>query len=387
VKITALHIDITNRCNLNCEYCFVTRRRKGLAHGNIKKFVKLIKGALEYGVKRISISGGEPLQHPGILELIRACSGGHVILFSNLYGDQVNDQLISDILTTGQVQEIKVSLDGLVSHEKARPPSKAKDVIKKIELVKKVAPQCHVTINTILTKYNLPELRSFQETLVQMGINHWRLDLPMKSPSTSVYASFREVITTVADIIKDRYENGHLQRMELTAFRVYKSSLENLAADNMDDPGFDNAHPCAYAIGKMAVGVDGKVSICSPLQLEIARAWEYDDFLQLVNVYSTHPFFLLRQGELGNCKRCRYYRLCGTGCRGEALEWMGKCDAIDPLSCSVMPLVEEKIVPILSSRLRTIYKSLINEEGLDPEFVFPSQREMEESFTKSRKEV
>jgi len=57
------------------------------------------------------------------------------------------------------------------------------------------------------------------------------------------------------------------------------------------------------------------------------------------------------------------------------------------LSCSVMPLVEEKIVPILSSRLRTIYKSLINEEGLDPEFVFPSQREMEESFTKSRKEV
>lgn len=128
---------------------FCQAEKKSLVHGNVEKFIKLITGAMEYGVKKISISGGEPLQHPRFLEIIRACSSSHVILFSNLYGDQVNDQLVVNIFSTGHVLEVKVSLDGLDSLGKTRPPSKANDVMQKIELVKKVAPQCRVTINTL----------------------------------------------------------------------------------------------------------------------------------------------------------------------------------------------------------------------------------------------
>lgn len=41
-RITALHVDITNSCNLKCAYCFVMNRREHAGHIDTEKVVALI---------------------------------------------------------------------------------------------------------------------------------------------------------------------------------------------------------------------------------------------------------------------------------------------------------------------------------------------------------
>lgn len=329
----------------------------------------------------ISISGGEPLEHPDISRILGACSGTRVILFSNLH--DISESFINDLFSFYGIAEIIVSIDGLLTHRKTRPPSNASDIMDQILRVKSVSPETRITVNTILTKHNLVDLIDLQKELVGLGVNHWRIDLPMKSLSATVYASFYDMVSSVADVIKKRYEDADLQKMEISAFRVYKSSLEGVVLDDVANIICDDAHPCEYAIGRMAVSVDGNVSICSPLHYSMVNAWEASSFSDLAERLAKHPFFQMSLNDIKGCSGCRYYRLCGTGCRGEALEWLGNHDNVDPLSCSLMQHIESIIVPILSPQLQQLYRELIDIHGRNPTLIFPSQREMSEFLTKN----
>jgi len=72
-SITYLRISVTDRCDLRCTYCMppdgVTPKR----HQDILSYEKIInvaREAIELGIKKIRITGGEPLVRKGITYLV-----------------------------------------------------------------------------------------------------------------------------------------------------------------------------------------------------------------------------------------------------------------------------------------------------------------------------
>jgi len=96
-------IEVTDVCNLNCPGCF----RKNNLEGH--KALKDIKEDILFSLKstncsRICISGGEPLMHPDILEVVKFISGQKLkpIILSN--GELLTPALIRELKKAGLYQ-------------------------------------------------------------------------------------------------------------------------------------------------------------------------------------------------------------------------------------------------------------------------------------------
>jgi MoaA/NifB/PqqE/SkfB family radical SAM enzyme len=61
------HLEISNRCNLHCEYCYVGNKCGDELDTAEWKYI--IKNLARYGVFQVSFGGGEPTMRPDLLEL------------------------------------------------------------------------------------------------------------------------------------------------------------------------------------------------------------------------------------------------------------------------------------------------------------------------------
>lgn len=72
--IDYLRISVTDRCNLRCLYCMPEEGVSCKDHNEILSYEeigRLVRIAAEMGIKRIRLTGGEPLVRPGIVDLVR----------------------------------------------------------------------------------------------------------------------------------------------------------------------------------------------------------------------------------------------------------------------------------------------------------------------------
>jgi cyclic pyranopterin phosphate synthase len=74
-KVTYLRVSVTDRCNLRCIYCMPVKDLKLLDHADIlsyEEIVKLIDLATDLGVKKVRLTGGEPLLRRGFVRLVES---------------------------------------------------------------------------------------------------------------------------------------------------------------------------------------------------------------------------------------------------------------------------------------------------------------------------
>lgn len=72
-KIDYLRISITDRCNLRCRYCMPAEGVENKAHSEIlsyEEIIKIVKTVKRMGIKKIRLTGGEPLVRKGVESLI-----------------------------------------------------------------------------------------------------------------------------------------------------------------------------------------------------------------------------------------------------------------------------------------------------------------------------
>ena len=113
-EITYLRVSITDRCNLRCRYCMPQEGVCKLAHRDILRYeeiIEIVKMAAELGVRKVRITGGEPLVRLGCSELcgkIAEIPGiEEVVLTTN--GVLLEQQ--AQALKDAGVRRVNVSLD------------------------------------------------------------------------------------------------------------------------------------------------------------------------------------------------------------------------------------------------------------------------------------
>ncbi len=74
-QITYLRLSIIDRCNLRCFYCTPVRELVKLQHGDILRYeelLRLARIAIAGGIRKIRVTGGEPLIRLGVEDFLRS---------------------------------------------------------------------------------------------------------------------------------------------------------------------------------------------------------------------------------------------------------------------------------------------------------------------------
>ncbi len=69
-----LRLSVTDHCNLNCIYCTPLEREKFLSHDDVLRYeemARLVRIFAACGIRKVRVTGGEPLIKKGITDLIK----------------------------------------------------------------------------------------------------------------------------------------------------------------------------------------------------------------------------------------------------------------------------------------------------------------------------
>ena len=72
--IDYIRISVTDRCNLRCVYCMPEEGVESVTHNEILKFdeiLRICRLLASKGLKKVKITGGEPLVRRGVANLIK----------------------------------------------------------------------------------------------------------------------------------------------------------------------------------------------------------------------------------------------------------------------------------------------------------------------------
>lgn len=115
-EITYLRVSITDRCNLRCRYCMPEEGVLKMQHEDIlsyEEILEIVTAAAELGIKKVRITGGEPLVRLGCANLCAEIARipGIQELTMTTNGVMLLEQ--AEALKNAGVQRLNISLDTL----------------------------------------------------------------------------------------------------------------------------------------------------------------------------------------------------------------------------------------------------------------------------------
>lgn len=113
-NINYLRISVTDRCNLRCTYCMPEEGIKLLRHSDILTFDEITKftmAAVEAGVTKVRLTGGEPLVRKGITALVRMIADIKGITDLSMTTNGVLLKQFARELRSSGLHRVNVSLD------------------------------------------------------------------------------------------------------------------------------------------------------------------------------------------------------------------------------------------------------------------------------------
>ncbi|MBF1295011.1 MAG: GTP 3',8-cyclase MoaA [Parvimonas sp.] len=119
-NITYLRISVTDLCNLRCKYCMPESGVESLCHSDIlsiEEIVEIVKVASKNGIKKIRLTGGEPLVRRGFINLCKQISEINEIEDIAITTNGVYLKEMADELFENKVRRINFSLDTLIKEK------------------------------------------------------------------------------------------------------------------------------------------------------------------------------------------------------------------------------------------------------------------------------
>ncbi len=114
--IDYLRVSVTERCNFRCRYCMPEEGVKAAAHGDILSFEEMfafIKICLDNGVKKVRLTGGEPLVRRGVEHLIKMINDYNPNLDLAMTTNGFYLPKMAKILRGAGLKRLNISLDTL----------------------------------------------------------------------------------------------------------------------------------------------------------------------------------------------------------------------------------------------------------------------------------
>mgnify|MGYP001582635469 CR=1 FL=1 len=165
-------IYLTNKCNLRCEVCNISRN-PNLMELSINKVKLILDDLRQLGCYYVSFCGGEPFLHKDICEILSYAKQKIPFVHVVTNGSLLTEEVIAKLAATG-VDEISVSIDGLEeTHDRIRGEHGAfTKTVATIKNLKSMAPNVEIGVNTIISSMNLKDLYELVLLVEALGVKH-----------------------------------------------------------------------------------------------------------------------------------------------------------------------------------------------------------------------
>jgi len=165
---------MTYKCNLKCEYCEASSNDNYKEELNWENIISLFNDFKDFGVKRVLLSGGEPLMHPNFFEVLYELKIRKIIpgLLSNglLIKQYFND------LSKYKYFFYQTSIDGLPEyHDKMRGLNGSfEKAIQSLELFAEIRVPIRV-VNSVIHKDNIYQIENLFEYIKNSHATKWQI--------------------------------------------------------------------------------------------------------------------------------------------------------------------------------------------------------------------
>lgn len=315
-RLENVAIELTHQCNLRCKHCYSNAGEKRNDELTTDEIRNVLDDAASLGVFNIILTGGEPLLHPDLVDIISYVREKPMVcmLFTN--GSLITPDMVKRIQKAG-IHTVATSLDGLhESHDTFRGiPGSYERTVQSIRLLKEAG--IPVRLNISIHKGNLTQLIEMMDLLREWGITNYYL--------WPISFSGR------------RGPEG--ESITLTP-REYEDVIRTLRNHDEHPPKeiafISNPVNCGIGRGQLFIRSDGTVSPCPqfPDDVSLGNVREnslkdiWNDSTFLNEARAIDP----RNSEM--CSRCEHLKVCKGGCIAEHYARTGKLGCGDPLECA-----------------------------------------------------
>lgn len=316
-------IILTERCNLRCCHCSSSSSKERTRTMSFENAANVLRQLADVGVVDVAFSGGEPLLHPQICDLIKLAKSLGLQTGLSTNGYAITSKRIGQLLSAG-LDRLQVSLDGLkTEHDRIRGDGAFEQALKAIGLSIESGLATNVCFTAMAE--NNHALGNVIDLSVGKGVTGFNLSkLVPSGRGLMASALMPEQSEDVFKILlnkKKRYPD-----IRFTSHLTGLCLMEDAATDVAGFIG------CQAGIYISCVLVTGDVTPCVLFPKKVGNLFE-DPFREL---WSKSPVIQkLKLRELnGVCGKCDKISVCG-GCRATAFNNIGDYLAEDPLCTRV----------------------------------------------------
>ena len=111
-----LRVSLTDRCNLRCAYCMPVEGLVWLPNDSLltdDEIIRVLRVAIQHGIERVRLTGGEPLIRPSIVEIVRSIAALSPRPEITLTTNGIGLASLAEPLAKAGLDRINVSLDTL----------------------------------------------------------------------------------------------------------------------------------------------------------------------------------------------------------------------------------------------------------------------------------
>ena len=333
-----LRISVTDRCNLRCTYCMPEEGIKLIDKKDIlslEEIVNVVKvGAEKFGIRKIRLTGGEPLLRDDIFEIAAygTQKGFRMVMAPN--GTLVTEDIANKLVAAG-IKRISISLDGATaqSHDNFRKVDGAfEGAVNAMKIAKKVGLDFQV--NTTITKTNLDQIPKIQQLAVERGAvaHHIFLLVPTGRGKYIVdteinAAEYEETLNW----FYDQREKTSLQLKATCAPHYYRILRQRAHEEGkkvtFETHGLDAVtRGCLAGTGFCFISHVGRVQTCGFLDVTCGDITKqsFRDVWENSRVFNELRDFANLESK---CGICEFKKIC-SGCRARAygmtLDYLGE---------------------------------------------------------------
>lgn len=313
-------VEITGKCLLSCLHCSVYDPSFKDREMDLDDFKKIVDSFASLGGETLHISGGEPLSHAHLFEMIKYVKDSYleVRLFSCGIIDDIPPHVTAEELAKLKVDKISVSLQGSNANTHDIITRKQGSFQKTVNFIKNLVKQgLYTKINFVPMKLNFEEIEDLIEYAVELGANEVNV---LRFVPQGRGVIHRETLI----LTKDEFS-------ALVEFVTQQRGRNDIRV-NVGTP-FDfcflfnqsyNPKQCTAGINECVIKLNGDVIPCpayTDLEEYIAGN-VFDSSLKDVWINSK-VFDRIRKYEYkrirGTCTRCQHFDICEGRCPAQRI--------------------------------------------------------------------
>jgi cyclic pyranopterin phosphate synthase len=267
-----LRLSITDRCNYKCVYCRTGEHGPQFAELGSSEYLRLIRLFLSLGITKVRLTGGEPLLHPGLVDLVRELSKLRTLWDEPLdLALTTNGHLLDSFapqLKAAGLHRVTVSMDGVDAdtfERITRVPGSFQTVLGGIRAAK-AAGLTPLKINCVLLRgFNDDQIEAFAHFAREENVTVRFIEfMPLEEGrlwSPEIVVPLREIVARIGRI---------LPIVELPPRDASETARRFGFADGRGEIGIiaPVTQPFCGACSRIRVTSDGKIRTCLFSQIE-----------------------------------------------------------------------------------------------------------------------